>query len=57
MRPLPAILQAPDCVVGDTRLLLQFPKGEDPLPPQFQVGRYFAASGLEGDGYEPLGMQ
>src|SRR5215204_1691858 len=35
VRPLPAVLYAPDGVVGDATLLLQLPQGENPLPPQF----------------------
>ena len=35
MCPLPAVLYAPDSVVGDARLLLQLSQGEHPLTPQF----------------------
>jgi hypothetical protein len=35
MRPLPAVLYAPDRVVGDATPLLQLSQGENPLSPQF----------------------
>src|SRR5215216_2824523 len=35
MRPLPAVLYAPDRVVGDAASLLQLSQGENPLSPQF----------------------